>query len=300
MGSTFVAHRLEGVLGEQMADARAPGARHGVAQIFGELARGAFGRLERDIAAEAFGDDHVGIAAADAVAFDEADEFELRQIGGAQQLRAASRISSPPLISSTPILSRPTVGRARSNSALRHGAAHDGERLQVVGVAADGGAEIEHDRVAAQWSARSRGQAGTLDTVEHAAQAKARHRHQRAGIAGGDRDIGLALLHRLDRQPHRRDLAATAQRLAQLVVHTDGNVGMDHLRYGLQCRMVSEFFLDRALSPNSRNSLSGCRVNEIAAPGMTTDAPMSPPMASSAMRTFFGAWTFRKPVSCGL
>ena len=43
-----------------------------------------------------------------------------------------------------------------------------------------------------------------------------------------------------------------------------------------------------ARSPNSRNSVSGCRVNEIAAPGMTTDAPKSPPMASSAIRTFCG------------
>ena len=41
-----------------------------------------------------------------------------------------------------------------------------------------------------------------------------------------------------------------------------------------------------ALSPNNRNSVSGCRVSEIAAPGMTTDAPTSPPMASSAIRTF--------------
>jgi hypothetical protein len=40
--------------------------------------------------------------------------------------------------------------------------------------------------------------------------------------------------------------------------------------------------------PNRRNSVSGCRVNEIAAPGMTTDAPTSPPMASSAIRTFCG------------
>ena len=43
--------------------------------------------------------------------------------------------------------------------------------------------------------------------------------------------------------------------------------------------------LIRALSPNSRNSVSGCRVSEIAAPGTTTEAPKSPPMASSAIRT---------------
>ena len=36
----------------------------------------------------------------------------------ARSSSAASRISSPPLTSSTPILSRPTVGRSRSNSTL--------------------------------------------------------------------------------------------------------------------------------------------------------------------------------------
>src|ERR1700730_8298105 len=43
-----------------------------------------------------------------------------------------------------------------------------------------------------------------------------------------------------------------------------------------------------ALLPTRRNSVSGCRDSEIAAPGMTTDAPTSPPMASSAIRTFCG------------
>jgi hypothetical protein len=42
----------------------------------------------------------------------------------------------------------------------------------------------------------------------------------------------------------------------------------------------------RAWSPNRRNSASACRLNDIAAPGMTTAAPTSPPMASSAIRTF--------------
>ena len=45
------------------------------------------------------------------------------------------------------------------------------------------------------------------------------HRHQRAGIAGRDRDVGFALLDRVDRKPHRGLAAALAQRLARLVVH---------------------------------------------------------------------------------
>ena len=54
------------------------------AQKFGYLPRRAFGGLDGDIAAEAFGDDDVGGALADAVAFDEADEVELRQVHRAQ------------------------------------------------------------------------------------------------------------------------------------------------------------------------------------------------------------------------
>ena len=77
------------------------------------------------------------------------------------------------------------------------------------------------------------------------AQVEPRHRHQRAGIAGGDRDVGLALLDRVDRKPHRGGLAAAAQRLARLVVHADGDVGMDDARGRLQRRMLGEFRLDQ-------------------------------------------------------
>ena len=43
-----------------------------------------------------------------------------------------------------------------------------------------------------------------------------------------------------------------------------------------------------AWSPNRRNSMSGWRFNDSSAPGTTTDAPTSPPMASSAIRTLSG------------
>ena len=55
--------------------------------------------------------------------------------------------------------------------------------------------------------------------VRHGLQAELRHRHQRAGIAGGDRASASPSLHRLDRQPHGGLAAAAAQRLARLVVH---------------------------------------------------------------------------------
>ncbi len=109
-------------------------------------------------------------------------------------------------------------------------------------IAADGGAEIEHDGIAA----RRRPYAGNRRPVDagHRVQMEARHRHQRAGIAGGNRDVGLALLHRVDRKPHRRVLAAAAQRLARLVVHADGDVGMDDARGLFQRRIFGELLID--------------------------------------------------------
>ena len=81
----------------------------------------------------------------------------------------------------------------------------------------------------------------------HGAQVELRHRHQGAGVAGRDRDIGLALLHRVDREPHRRLPAALAQRLARLVVHLDHDVGVDEPRGRLQPRPRVEQRRDHGL-----------------------------------------------------
>ena len=110
-------------------------------------------------------------------------------------------------------------------------------------IAADAGAEVEHDRIAPC----RRPHAGNGRTIDprHRVQVEARHRHQRPGIAGGNRDMGLALLHGVDRKPHRRSLAAAAQRLARLVVHADGDVGMDHARGRLQRRIFGELLVDQ-------------------------------------------------------
>jgi hypothetical protein len=59
--------------------------------------------------------------------------------------------------------------------------------------------------------------------------------HQRAGIAGRNRNIGLTGLYGLDRPPHGRDIAAAAQRLAGLLVHADGKLAV------MENRFVAEF-----------------------------------------------------------
>jgi len=118
------------------------------------------------------------------------------------------------------------------------GGAHKREIDQVIGIRADRRADIEHDRLAAQRRPH-RGDGGAIDQ-RHRAQADFRHRHQRAGIAGGNRKIRLALLDRLDRLPHRGDAPAGAQRLAWFVAHFDGDVGMKNLGLAGERRVLLE------------------------------------------------------------
>src|ERR1051326_2971243 len=65
--------------GEQIADARAKRAAHGVPHVLAHLPRRAFGGLERNVAGKAFGHDDVDLAEADIVALDEADIFKVWQ-----------------------------------------------------------------------------------------------------------------------------------------------------------------------------------------------------------------------------
>ena len=237
----LVPQRLEGAAGEQIADLGLPAARHRIAQKIRHLARGAFGGLQRDVAAETFRHDHVSRARADPVALDEADIVELRQVHRAQLFRRlANLLAALDLLD--PDIEQADGRTLQAEQHARHRAAHHRQRHQMMRIAADAGAEIEHDGIAA----RRRPYAGNGRPVDagHGVQMEARHRHQRAGIAGGNRHVGLALLHRVDRKPHRRVLAAAAQRLARLVVHADGDVGMDHARGLLQRRIFGELLVD--------------------------------------------------------
>ena len=149
-------------------------------------------------------------------------------------------------------------------------------------VGADRGAEIEHDTFALDCRPQRR-KRRPLDALDHL-QIKARHRHQRAGIAGRHRDVGLALLHRIERKPHRRFPAPIAQRLARLVVHANGDVGVHDLGFGLERGQALERWLDqRAVAieqklgvgmPGERNERAGQndRRPVVAAHGVKRDA----------------------------
>ena len=114
-------------------------------------------------------------------------------------------------------------------------------------------------------------------------QDQQRHRHQRAGIAGGNGDVRLALLHGFERQPHAGALAP-AHGLARLGIHGDLAIGVDHARAGREGRdgrANSGSIL--AASPYSSTEIPGCCSSASAAPGTVTAGPTSPPMASIAM-----------------
>ena len=107
------------------------------------------------------------------------------------------------------------------------------------------------------------------------------HGHQGAGVAGRDHEVGFALVHGIERQPHA-GRAAAAHRLARLVLHLH-----DRYRYA-RCaiaRRGRDAARDAARCASGRRSsrkfTSGWRSSAMAAPGTTTAGPSSPPMASS-------------------
>jgi len=110
----------------------------------------------------------------------------------------------------------------------RQGGTENRKIGQLLGVAAHGCPDIEHDDIGAQRrpERRDRRPRDAFDGSE----AEGRHGHQRPGIATGDRHVGLAVLDRLNRCPHRRGAAPLAQRLRGLFLHRDDDVGIDDAR----------------------------------------------------------------------
>ena len=138
---------------------------------------------------------------------------------------------------------------------------------------------VEHDAFAAERRPE-RGDRRPVD-VRRRPQAEPRHRHQRAGIAGRDREIGLALLHRLDRAPHARAPAAVAERLARLLVHPDGDIAVLEDRSRRDLRIARGSGDDRLRRRRDGSAGPGRRISAMSAPGITRLAPSSPPMTSS-------------------
>ena len=145
----LVTERLEGAAGEQIADLGLPAARHRIAQKIRHLARGAFGGLQRDVAAETFRHDHVSRARADPVALDEADIVEFGQVHRTELFRRLANLFAA-LDLLNPDIEQADGRTLQAEQHARHRAAHDCERHQMMRITADAGAEIEYDGIAAR------------------------------------------------------------------------------------------------------------------------------------------------------
>ena len=199
---------------------------------------------------------------------------------------AASRISSPPLISSTPILSRPTVGRSRSNSTLA--------------------IALPMTASATRWCASPPIVAPRSSTTE--SPRRVGHTAAIAGrsMPGSMRRLNRAIAISAPVLPADTATSASPFLTASIASHIEevlrprrsAWLGLSSMLTATSVWKTRETAFSAgclascasisARSPNSRNSVSGCRLNAMAAPGTTTDAPTSPPMASSAIRTFCG------------
>ena len=108
-----------------------------------------------------------------------------------------------------------------------HRRAHDRHVDEMHGVGPDRRPDVEHDAFAAQRRPQG-GDRRALD-MRHGLEADLRHRHEGAGVAGRDRGIRLAVAHRLDREPHGGVAPPSPHRLARLVLHAHGDVGVAKL-----------------------------------------------------------------------
>ena len=96
-GSIFVAQRVEGVAGEQVADAGETRSGPSPARRYSAICRAVPSAVfKRDVAGEPLGDHDIDRALADVVALDEAEIFEARQVGVPQELAGARALAPRP------------------------------------------------------------------------------------------------------------------------------------------------------------------------------------------------------------
>ena len=197
-------------------------------EVVGELPRGALRGLERDIAGKAFGHHDVGLALADIVAFDEADIFDVRRRLFAQDAAGlAHGFESLDLLDAD--VEQADGRPVEIEQHARHGAAHHRHVDQMLGVGADRGAEIEHDAFAPAASATApaiagRSMPGSVLRLNFAIAISA------PVLPAETATSASPFLTASMREPHRGLPAAVAQRLARLVVHPDGDLGVHQPR----------------------------------------------------------------------
>ena len=210
----LAAQRFQPAAGEQRAhpgQKRTPERR---AQIFDYQFRGAFGGFQRHIAGETVGHHHIDRAFGNVVTFDEAGEFHLQRHAAQDVGRAAHRVIALHIFRTD--IEKAQRRPLQPQNRAREGRTHDGKIDQLLRAGADIGADVQHHALPALGRPQG-GDGGPFDSFGNA-ELIHRHRHQRAGIAGGDHDLGFFLRHRFDRTPHA-GVAPAAQRDGRLVLH---------------------------------------------------------------------------------
>jgi len=165
-------------------------------------------------------------------------------------------------------------------------------------VAADGGAEVEHHRIAARRGPY-RSQRRPVDSGQHA-EAEPGHRRQRTGIGrlrfatSASPFLTASMASHIEEvlRPRRSAWLGLSCMLTATSVWMTRDTAFSAACWRAAVRSARD---RRTAGIRSR----GCRVSEMAAPGMTTDAPTSPPMASARCRTFCGMNVPETLIFCG-
>ena len=197
-GSSMRLMRLKAGLASSRAELGAHAAHQFFAQHIGDQLGDRFAGFEQDIAGEAIGHDHIGLAAEKLLAFHVADEI---QPAGFQQGKA-SLTSSLPLPASSPLESRPTRGLLHAAHLLGIERAHDGELQQVLRLAS-GLAPISSTTQLPVLDREDSPSGRALDARDDP-QAKEGGRHGPAGVAGGDEGVAFAVLDQVHADRHAR------------------------------------------------------------------------------------------------
>ena len=209
-------------------------------------------------------------------------------------MRWASRTSSWPFSSSEPTLSRPTVGRVEPCTARWKAAPMMANSTSRCGVAVDVGADVEHGRAASQR--RPVGDEGGPVQVGRHAQDQHGDRHQRAGVAGGDRGAAASPVFTASTAFHM--LVPLPRRIAWAGFSSDPDhaLGVADLDAAGQRRQLGQ---RRSSAPPRRRAAGNAAAGHPEPPpsrctpplgtpslttrataGATTEGPWSPPIAS--------------------
>src|SRR5690606_31042709 len=140
----FLTQAVERALSENIANLGKQRAAHGLAQQLRHLAGRTFRGLERDIAGETFGHNHIHRTFADVVAFNETG------IGKSFKRRIAQNLACLlDLVEALDLfradIEKPDGRLAHLEQGTRHTGAHDGVVDKLARIGADGSANVEHD-----------------------------------------------------------------------------------------------------------------------------------------------------------